>query len=165
MLPSSESLTIEFKSDRRCLPDRELIEAIVCLANTEGGTLYLGVEDDGTPTGLHKRHANIMGLGALIANRTVPPLIVQAELIHLDDITIARIDIPMARQIVATSDGVLKRRRLQLNGTPECVPFLPHEFNQRLSQLGLTDPTGQAVSGASLDDLDPVERSPITPID
>ena len=55
-LPTSETLTIEFKSDRNCLSDRDLIEAIVCLANTEGGTLYLGVEDDGTITGLHKKH-------------------------------------------------------------------------------------------------------------
>ena len=63
------------------------------------------------------------------------------------------------RQIVATSDGVLKRRRLQVDGTPECVPFLPHEFSQRLSQLGLVDPSSQPIAGATLDDLDPAERA------
>lgn len=36
-LPLCESLTVEFKSDRSKLPDRELIEALVCLANAEGG--------------------------------------------------------------------------------------------------------------------------------
>ena len=45
-IPSSESLTIEFKSDRKRLPDTELVEAVVCLANAEGGELWLGVEDD-----------------------------------------------------------------------------------------------------------------------
>ena len=44
--PAVESLTVEFKSDRKRLPDTELVEALVCLANTEGGTLWLGVEDD-----------------------------------------------------------------------------------------------------------------------
>ena len=61
-LPPSESLTVEFKSDRKRLPDGELVEAIVGLANTEGGELWLGVEDDGTPTGLHPEHALLAGL-------------------------------------------------------------------------------------------------------
>ncbi|MEK8078563.1 hypothetical protein [Pseudomonas sp. XK-1] len=36
-LPPRESLSVEFKSDLKKLPDRELIEALVCLANAEGG--------------------------------------------------------------------------------------------------------------------------------
>lgn len=50
-LPPAESLTVEFKSDRKHLSDGDLVEALVCLANAEGGELRLGVEDDGTPTG------------------------------------------------------------------------------------------------------------------
>lgn len=45
-----ESLTVEFKSDRKCLPDRELVEALAAMANSQGGVLLLGVEDDGTVT-------------------------------------------------------------------------------------------------------------------
>lgn len=159
MIPTSESLTVEFKSDRRCLSDRELLETIVCLANTEGGAVYLGVEDDGTPTGLHANHANVDGLGAMIANRTVPSVAVGVERLEIEGVAVARIEVPKARQLVATSDGVLRRRRLQLDGTPECVPFLPHEFTQRLSELALSDPSAQPVSGASVGDLDPVERA------
>ena len=48
-LPPRETLTVEFKSDLKKLSDRELIESLVCLANTEGGELWLGVEDDVTP--------------------------------------------------------------------------------------------------------------------
>ena len=37
MLPTTESLTVEFKSDRpKPLPDHDLIDAMVCLANAEG---------------------------------------------------------------------------------------------------------------------------------
>ena len=61
-LPPRESLTVEFKSDLKKLPDRELIEALVCLANAEGGELWLGVEDDGRPTGLHAEHQLLEGL-------------------------------------------------------------------------------------------------------
>jgi len=52
-IPEKESLTSEFKSDRNRLPDLELVTAAVCLANTDGGEIYLGVEDDRTITGLH----------------------------------------------------------------------------------------------------------------
>lgn len=36
-LPPAESLTVEFKSDRKKLSDTELVESLVCLANAEGG--------------------------------------------------------------------------------------------------------------------------------
>ena len=42
-----ETLTVEFKSDRNRLSDNDLIDAVVAFANTEGGDLYIGVEDDG----------------------------------------------------------------------------------------------------------------------
>ena len=47
MIPEKESLTVEFKSDRKKLSDDVLIDAVVAFANTEGGDIYLGVEDDG----------------------------------------------------------------------------------------------------------------------
>ena len=53
MIPKNETLTIEFKSDLKRYSDRELVEEIVGMANTEGGDLYLGVEDNGQPTGVH----------------------------------------------------------------------------------------------------------------
>lgn len=39
-----ENLVNEFKSDRTCLPDSDIIDAVVAFANTDGGDLYLGVE-------------------------------------------------------------------------------------------------------------------------
>lgn len=78
-LPLHESLTVEFKSDRSRLPDRELVEAIVCLANAEGGELWLGVEDDGRPTGLHSERLQVTGLAGLVAARTSPSLTIAVE--------------------------------------------------------------------------------------
>lgn len=43
LIQQGESLTLEFKSDVKRLPDRDLIAAVVSLANTEGGSLLLGV--------------------------------------------------------------------------------------------------------------------------
>lgn len=75
-LPPRESLTVEFKSDRTRLSDRELVEAVVCLANADGGELWLGVEDNGSPTGLHAEHLHLASLAGLVAARTSPSLAV-----------------------------------------------------------------------------------------
>ena len=140
-LTRGETLTIEFKSDRKPLPDRELVAAIVALSNTEGGTLFLGVEDDGTVTGAHPNHQDPGGLAALVANKTNPSITLRAELFDLDGKPIVVVQVPKTRAIVSTSEGLLLRRRLLINGKPEAVPFYPHEFMQRQSALGLVDPS------------------------
>ena len=49
MLPAKESLTVEFKSEqKRPQSHDEIVDNVVALANTEGGILYLGIEDDGS---------------------------------------------------------------------------------------------------------------------
>lgn len=53
-LPPREALTVEFKSDLKRLADRDLVDAVICLVNTDGGQLWLGVEGNGTPTGLNQ---------------------------------------------------------------------------------------------------------------
>lgn len=131
VLPARESLTVEFKSDRGPLPDRELIAAVVCLANTEGGELWIGVEDDGTPTGLAPQHRRVGGIAALVANRTVPSQGVRVESVDTDGGPVARIEVPKSPRLVATSDGLLQRRRVGADGNPECVPLYPHEIDRR----------------------------------
>ena len=121
-LPLAETLTVEFKSDRPRLPDHELVEALVCLANTDGGELWLGVQDDGTPTGLDPAHQNLAGLPGMVAAKTSPSLAVTVSEIELKGgVRVARITVPMSRTGVATTSGVYLRRRLKHDGTPECV--------------------------------------------
>ncbi|MDH1427390.1 putative DNA binding domain-containing protein [Comamonas aquatica] len=158
LLPTAESLTVEFKSDRKRLPDSDLVEALVCLANAEGGELWLGVEDDGTPTGLHMDHRNLAGLAGLVAARTSPSLRVQVDGVEANGLPVARITVPKAQSVVSTVGGVYLRRRLKQDGTPECTPMLPHERESRAASLGLVDVSAQPVAGATLADLDPLER-------
>ena len=158
LIRRGENLTVEFKSDARSLPDRDLIAAVVALANTEGGDLFLSVEDDRTITGLHANHRNVTGLPALIANKTIPSMAVRVELIELEGQLIARIHVPKSRQLVSTSDGLLQRRRLKMDGSLEAVPFYPHEFVQRQSSLGVTDPSALPLENLAVEDLDPIQR-------
>lgn len=158
LIPASESLTVEFKSDRKRLSDAELVEALVCLANTEGGELWLGVEDDGQATGLHAEHMALSGLAGMVAARTSPALQVTVEALQVSGVTVAKITVPKAQGEVATQAGVYVRRRIKHDGTPECVPMLPHERISRASSFGLVDVSAQPVAGSTLADFDPLER-------
>ena len=111
-LPTKESMTVEFKSDLKCLSDRDLIEALACLANSEGGELWLGVEDDGTPTGLHAKHKDLLGLSGLVAARTSPSLSVTVSKQVYTGIEVAKISVPKSSSVIATIAGVYLHRRL-----------------------------------------------------
>lgn len=158
-IPKTESLTVEFKSDEARLNDDELVEAVVCLANADGGAIYIGVENDGVVTGLHSsRPREISGLAAMVANRTAPSCQVRVGEVSINGLRIAIIEVPRSTRIVARTDGLIKRRRLKFDGTPECVAFLPHEYPSRQADFRAIDMTVEPLAGASIDDFDPLQR-------
>ena len=158
MIPTKETLTIEFKSDLRCLSDNDLIEAVIGMANTKGGELYLGVEDDGSITGVSKKHQDEIGVTALIANKTIPSVSVRAEIITQNNKNILKIEIPKSKSVVASSDGKILRRRLKIDGLPENIPMYPYEITTRLSELKLLDYSSQILYEATMNDFNPNER-------
>ena len=158
LLTQGETLTVEFKSDAKGLPDRDLVATVVAMANTEGGRILLGVEDEGVVTGAQPAHQNIAGLVALIANRTSPPVTVRAELLAHEGKKVLSIVVPKSRSIVSATEGQLLRRRIMATGKPESVPFYPHEFIQRQSSLGLTDPSTIPLEQLSIEQLDSLQR-------
>ena len=174
-IPSRETIEVEFKSEFKRsqggelkpnkLPDPELIDTVVALSNTNGGEIYLGVEDDGTPTGVHKDHKDTAQLAALIANKTVPPVGARVSTLFLapdgtaDDggKQVTLVEIPRSKAIVASSSGKIMRRRLKSDGTPESVPLYPYEIITRLSTLGQLDYSAFPVPDTSVEDFSPEE--------
>jgi len=157
MIPNGETLTVEFKSDVSKYPDSEIFEAVVAFANTDGGDLYLGVEDDGTITGLNKAHQNPVSLSAFIANHTIPPISTRCEIIE-EELPVLKISVPKSYTgIVATASGKILRRRIKADGKPENIPMYPTELNTRLSDLRLLDYSAMMIAEATLDDFDSVE--------
>ena len=152
-----EDMTHEFKSDKNKLQDSEIVDAVVAFANTDGGELYLGVEDTGEISGLHKDHMDITRLAAFIANKTVPSVPVRCEILDFA-LPILKITVPRRTSITASSSGKIQRRRLKANGEPENVPMYPYEIAGRLSDLSLFDYSAQPVPNGEYHDLDPVER-------
>jgi len=158
LILEGESLTVEFKSDQGPLSDADLIEAVVCLANGPGGTLLIGVEDDGTVTGLHPRHRTHPGaLAAFVASRTAPPLTVETVFVDLPEGSVAVLRVPTARQPTSTSNGQLVIRYRDAQNRPGCRPLYAYELTNWLAQRGQADPTALIVPDASWDDLDLLE--------
>ena len=157
MLPKRETLTVEFKSDRKKLSDAEIFEAVVAFANTEGGDLYLGIEDDGEVTGVHKLHESVTTVSAFIANNTMPPVSVRAEIIE-DKYPVLKISVPKSYSgIVATISGKTIYRRLKADGEPENVALYPSMFATRLSDLRLLDYSAMPLLQSNIKDFDPLE--------
>jgi len=164
LIDGGETLTVEFKGEERAsLNDRDLVEAIVCLANrvgTEPARLLIGVEDDGRITGARPRHGEATDparVAAMIANRTRPSIAVQAEGATVDGKPVLVIEVPAQRQPVATSEGLFLRRALGGDGKPACVPMDGYAVQSLQADRGLLDPSAQIVAEARWEHLDALE--------
>lgn len=157
--PSKESLVIEFKSDRKCYPLAKLYEDLVGMANTDGGWLFLGMEDNGTPTGVNVQHRDCQYMEAVIQENTVPSLYVRTRIERWDECDVLAIEVPISRQLMMTAEGKYLRRRLKRDGTPETVALKPYEILQRLSYIQALDPSAQVIEDVPAETvLSPLER-------
>ena len=93
MISAGEQLTVEFKSDRsgakgeHIMEDESLLAEVVALANSGGGYLLIGGENDGRITGLSplRQDQRPEPLRAYIFNNTQPPISTKSEVVqHLD---------------------------------------------------------------------------------
>ena len=160
--PKKETLQIEFKSDPvGGLSDKSVADAVVGLANAQGGVLYIGIDDNGTISGLRsEKWRNPKKAAAFISNYTVPPLLLETDLVPAEkDRWVLTIKVPKAQGLCATRDGKVLRRRIKVDGRPENIPMFPQEYSGRLSELGLMDYSAQVLPESSYADIDAQERN------
>ena len=156
-ISAGETYTVEFKGTAN---DNELVEAAVCLANGDGGLLLIGVNDSGNVVGALPRHGETTfseRIVALVANKTSPPLTVEAGVEQFDDKEIVVIAVPKTSRIIATTSGLYLRRATDVHGKPECRPMAPHEIQTRGSALGKHDLSTLPLADLAIEDLDPTE--------
>ena len=162
LIAGGETYTVEFKRalSKQVLNDRDLVEAVVCLANGSGGHLLLGVEDDGTITGAGPRHRDTTDssqLRALIINQTDPSVAVDVTCVAADELVIVVIEVPDMPTPVGTTGGVYKRRTTNALGKPACVPYRPHEMMSAGFSLTGRDYAEVPARGVTMADLDQAE--------
>ena len=79
-LPQTENATTEFK--RRLPRSRRHLRTLVAFANGAGGTLYVGVADDGEVVGVPHPRRTVRRLTAQLRTRVRPPLRVHVEVLR-----------------------------------------------------------------------------------
>ena len=89
-LPITENLTVEFKSSF----DNDVIESLVAFSNVEGGSVYVGIADDGKVKGISISKESIATWINEIRNKTAPAIIPNVETVEIDGKTIVIFKVP-----------------------------------------------------------------------
>lgn len=132
LFPKKETLTVEFRSDPKSgLKDQVVVDAAVGFANAEGGTLFIGLNNDGSVSGVRTLRWRDPELAAArIASRTVPPITAAAEIVRVSDaLEVLAIHVQKSTGIVTTNEGKLLKRCIKIDGTVSWnPPILPGWF-------------------------------------
>lgn len=153
-----ESEEFEFKQEdvsmKRTL--EILADAVVCLANTRGGTVVLGVADKGfggkALTGVRNElTVDVIRLG--VFERTRPSLSVPVTDLMYGGARLVKIVVPQGATFYANAKGTSTRRV----GT-QCLPFPPEQQRQAMASRGLYDWSAQEVAGVDALAAEEVER-------
>jgi ATP-dependent DNA helicase RecG len=148
-----EGKQIEFKSAKQSVPS-DLYETIVSFSNTEGGTLLLGVEDDGTVSGIKEEFKNKI-LKDLVSSINSPdcinpPLYLQPVPVKVDGVWIIAMQVPVSSQVHDHKKEIyIREYESDLNITDQ---------RQRVSDLHLNKRNyfteSQVIPNLSMEDLD-----------
>lgn len=95
-LSKGEDLHTEFKE---FFPDNEdIAKSIVCFANTDGGKIIVGVNDDGKIVGVEKIDELVRKIDDVAFNRCEPPITIIQETISVENRTLLIINVPKGDQ-------------------------------------------------------------------
>lgn len=111
IIAKGESIDVEFKSWVK-VKEKELMKILtkeaVGMANTKGGVILVGVEDNGEITGCN--NYDTQNILESIYDRTIPKLFNSIEEIEVDDKIVLAINIEKADCVYATSAGEVFKR-------------------------------------------------------
>ena len=154
ILSKGENLTVEFKSWVHAKDMKERIslavDELVAFANAKGGTVYLGVEDDGTVTGCTDYETQ--KIMESIYDRTRPALFTDIEVIRYGKKDVLAIKVDQDGTTYATSDGRCLKR-LGRNSKP----YYPDEMSNKYTSVQSPDFSGQILSDSTVEDINAME--------
>ena len=108
LINMGESLDREFKADRGKFNDSVLYEEVIAMANSVGGVILIGVEDNGKVTGAKPRNdgpADPLKVQAAIFNNTVPHVNTRVSIINHPDGVVIAIEVDPYPENCATASG------------------------------------------------------------
>lgn len=150
-LLNGENYHVEFKSwinagsQKACV--NLAVPELIAFANADGGTVFLGVEDDGKVTGCFDY--DCQNIIEAIYDRTRPPLFVEPEEFVYDGKTIISLSVSKDGVVHTTTDGRCLKR-LGKNSKP----YYPEELSNRYGKNQVADFSSRVLSESSIEDID-----------
>jgi ATP-dependent DNA helicase RecG len=148
-----ESDFLEFKEAKPLVKEAwtDLAEAAVCFANSQGGTIIVGVADSpGGPGAFVGCDLEAATLRQRIYRLTNPGLLVEIEELTFNDQRLLAIKVPEGLEVYSTARGYTYQR---IND--ECVPMRPLDVS-RLSEERRGIDWSAGSSERTVDDVDPL---------
>lgn len=154
IIKAGESNTVEFKAWVRSSDYKRLIDILVReavgFANTSGGVILVGVEDNGAISGCTDfDEQNII---ESIYDRTVPNLFTDIEVVAVEDKHILKIIVGKSSEIISTSKGNAYKR-LGKN----TKPYHPSEYSSNRISGFERDYSANIIKDSSKEDIDFIE--------
>ena len=151
IIANGENSGVEFKGDD--LRPEQLAKEIVALANLKGGSLLLGVEDDGSISGIQRADLELWVMDTVFGRYVHPMILPYYEEVAIDGRRVA---------VISLTEGAAKPYVLRNNGREEIYVrvgstsrLATREQQARLFESGgLLHSEVLPVSGSTLDDLD-----------
>lgn len=155
ILKQGESIHTEFKSWIKASNMRERIalavDELIAFANAKGGTVYLGVEDNGEVTGCTGNY-DLQNIVESIYDKTRPCLFAEIEELEYEGKKVISLSVEADGITYATTDGRCLRR-LGKNSKP----YYPDEMSNRYSTVQTPDFSGQIIVESTEDDINKLE--------
>jgi predicted HTH transcriptional regulator len=115
IIEEGESDTVEFK--RKFSGFEKIAREMIALANTRGGILLIGVDDDGSIVGVRSEKSEVDLITATAENYASPPIEAEIDIVDIDgeDVVVVRIPESRSKPHRLVLDGEAIRR----DGTSE----------------------------------------------
>ncbi len=151
IIAQGETITVEFKSWVNTSSMKERINLVVpeliAFANSKGGTVYLGIEDNGDVTGCIGEY-DLQNIYESIYDKTRPPMFTDIKEIDYQDRKIIAISVSSDGKTYAMTDGRCLKR-LGKNSKP----YYPDEMSHIYSSTQTPDFSSQIIAESSIDDI------------
>ncbi len=92
LIAAGEGAKVEFNRDD--VPPEQLAREIVSFANMNGGTILVGVEDDGTVSGIRRQDWQHWLMDAVVSRHVIPVVVPDCAEVSTDDGVVAVLSVP-----------------------------------------------------------------------
>lgn len=154
VISAGETNTVEFKSWTNRSEYKKVIDLLVKeavgLANTKGGIILVGVEDDGTITGCPEFDEQV--IIESIYDKTMPKLFTDIEVLTVESNRIFKITVEKSSKVISTSNGIVYKR-LGKN----TKPWYPSEYSSNKITGFKGDYSARIIEDSGKDDIDFIE--------